>query len=103
MTPLRPDMGDDIHAYKTALWFRPGQLPKLILDRLPNGDCVYLDEATGCTIHDRAPWTCRTFDCRETFRSSDRPGRRLAVKSGEMTKEIFARGRKLTAAEKQCE
>lgn len=96
MTPLLPEKGDDPSQYQTALWFKDGlgKPPTLILDRLPNGDCVYLGEG-GCTIHDRAPWTCRDFDCREVFKNSDRPGRKLAIKNGDMTKEIFARGREL--------
>jgi len=34
------------------------------LRRLPNGDCVYLDRVSGCTIYDRRPQVCRDFDCR---------------------------------------
>ena len=34
-----------------------------VLDRQPNGDCVYLGEQ-GCSIHERAPSICRRFDCR---------------------------------------
>lgn len=33
-----------------------------LLDRKPNGDCVYLGE-TGCTIWGRHPEVCRVFDC----------------------------------------
>jgi len=29
-----------------------------------NGDCVYLDRTTGCTIHAIRPQACRTWDCR---------------------------------------
>ena len=28
--------------------------------------CVYLGDA-GCTIHERAPYVCRKFDCRVRF------------------------------------
>lgn len=94
MTPLLPDRGDDVASYQTAVCFKPGQAPMLILDRLPNGDCFYLGPH-GCTIHERAPHACREFDCRQTFLKSDREGRRLAVKQGRMSKEIFARGREL--------
>lgn len=31
----------------------------------PNGDCIYLNRETGCTIHDRRPIECQTFDCRK--------------------------------------
>jgi hypothetical protein len=94
MTPLRPEMGDDASSYQTALWFAPGRQPVLILDRHPNGDCVYLGEG-GCTIHASAPFECRQYDCREIFRNSDRAGRKLAVKEGRVPKGIFERGREL--------
>lgn len=97
MTPLHPEHGDDIGSYQTALWVKAGQEPMIILDRLPNGDCVYLGE-NGCTIHERAPRACRMFDCREMFKNSDRLGRRLAVKRGEVAPEIFRRGRELLGA-----
>jgi len=94
MTPIRINMGDDPASYQTAMCYTPGQAPYLILDRHANGDCVYLD-AHGCSIYDRAPYECRKFDCRSTFRNSDRAGRRLAVKNGLMPKAIFDRGREL--------
>ena len=64
------------------------------LKRKPNGDCVYLGES-GCTIHGRAPHVCQRFDCRELFLKSDRAGRRKAVASGKLPKELFERGREL--------
>lgn len=94
MTPILPEKGDNPAHYQTAICLTPGKPPYLILDRNPNGDCVYLGQ-DGCTIHDRAPWTCRTFDCRQLFLNSDRAGRRLAVKRGEVDKRIFDRGREL--------
>jgi Fe-S-cluster containining protein len=96
MTLLRPDKGDDMNQYVTAQWYRDGldKPPVVILDRLSNGDCVYLGEG-GCTIWDRAPYECRMYDCREMFKNSDRPGRKLAVKNGVVPKAIFDRGREL--------
>jgi Fe-S-cluster containining protein len=35
-----------------------------MLAHKPNGDCIYLDDH-GCSIHDRAPWACQQFDCRQ--------------------------------------
>lgn len=99
MTPLRPEFGDDPASYQTATLLQHGKPPQTILDRLPNGDCVYLGER-GCTIHDRAPYECRKFDCRAIFRNSDRPGRKLAVKNNVMPKAIFDRGRALIEGEK---
>jgi Fe-S-cluster containining protein len=99
MTVLRFDMGDDAREYQTAKWYRDGldKPPITILDRLPNGDCFYLGEH-GCTIHDRAPYECRMYDCRAMFRNSDRQGRKLAVKEGKVPKGIFERGRELIEA-----
>jgi hypothetical protein len=64
------------------------------LKRQPNGDCVYLGEH-GCTIHGRAPHVCQRFDCRELFLKSDRAGRRQAIKSGKLPKELFDKGREM--------
>lgn len=99
MTVLHPEKGDDVSSYQTAQWYRDGidKPPIVILDRLPNGDCFYLGEH-GCTIHRRAPISCREFDCRSIFAGSDRPGRRLAAKQGLMPKAIFDRGRELIEA-----
>lgn len=98
MTVLRPDKGDDPSQYNTALWFRDGvgKPPVVVLDREPNGDCAYLGPH-GCTIHDRAPFECRDFDCRNIFRNSDRNGRRHAIKNNVMPKAIFDRGRELVS------
>jgi len=35
----------------------------IMLAHKPNGDCIYLIES-GCSIHDRAPFLCRSADCR---------------------------------------
>lgn len=96
MTLLRPDMGDDVSSYVTAQWYRDGlDKPSVtILDRQDNGDCHYLGH-DGCLIHDRAPYECRKYDCREMFKNSDRQGRKLAVKNGVVPKGIFERGREL--------
>ena len=98
MTPLRPD---EAGSYQTAQWFRDGlnKPPVVILDRLPNGDCFYLGP-DGCTIHERAPSACRDYDCRQMFKDSDRPGRKLAIKQGRVAKEIFDRGRELIERER---
>jgi Fe-S-cluster containining protein len=97
MTPVLPERGDDPLQYDTALCLTPGKEPYLILNRQNNGDCIYLGEH-GCTIHARAPWVCRTFDCRALFKASDRAGRKQAIKRGDMSKEIFDRGRELLKA-----
>lgn len=40
---------------------RPGEL---MLDHTLDGNCIYLDEDIGCTIHNRKPQMCRELDCR---------------------------------------
>jgi hypothetical protein len=57
---LHPECGDDASQYKTVQYEG-----RTILDHHPNGDCIYLDRATGCTIHHRRPVVCRELDCRE--------------------------------------
>jgi Fe-S-cluster containining protein len=98
-TPLLPEKGDKIEEYDSAKWYDDkGTFKGYILWRVPDGpnkgDCIYLTK-DGCSIWDRAPYTCRTFDCRETFRNSDRAGRKQAIKAGVMPKAIFERGREL--------
>lgn len=88
MTPLEPD---EWSKYQTAFDVTNR---RVIVDRLPNGDCVYLGN-DGCAIHDHAPRACQKFDCRWLFKHSDRAGRKLAVKQGRMPKAIFDRGREL--------
>ena len=94
MTPILPEKGDDPAQYQTAMCYTPGKKPYMILDRHPGGDCVYLND-NGCTIWDRAPFACRDYDCRAIFMNSDRAGRRLAVRRGEIDARIFKRGREL--------
>lgn len=38
-----------------------------VLAAKANGDCVYLMNG-GCSIYERRPEQCRTFDCRNLFR-----------------------------------
>jgi hypothetical protein len=55
----------------------------LALKRKENGHCIYLIEDKGCSIHGRAPYNCRIFDCRKTWRdylSLPRPQRRRLMK-----------------------
>jgi len=47
-------------------WWVPSDLG-MVLAHKPNGECVYLT-ASGCTIHDHAPYACQQFDCRKWVR-----------------------------------
>lgn len=99
-TPLLPEKGDVIDSYDWARWFDDKGNPKgFILWRVPDGpnkgDCIYLRD-DGCSIWERAPYTCRQFDCRETYRNSDKAGRMQAIRAGVMPRAIFRRGRALS-------
>ena len=71
----------------------------LVLAKQKNGDCIFLNRATGCTIHDRAPSICRQFDCRQMFlrlSAINREGRRDTFrKSPPSVKEIYKAGKLL--------
>lgn len=62
------------------------------LKRHENGDCVYLGKA-GCTIYERRPAVCRGFDCRNLFLSHTRNERRDWIRSGMMSREVYAAAR----------
>jgi Fe-S-cluster containining protein len=94
MVPIQPDKGDDPSQYQTAICYSPDAAPYMILDRHPNGDCIYLGPA-GCTIHDRAPYHCRAFDCRDYFKSYTRNERRDLAKRDTAAGPMFDRGREL--------
>lgn len=81
---LHPEHGDDADKYQTDLYDdgRP------MLAHAENGDCFYLDRATGCTIHERAPWTCRQFDCRSLL-VLPRRTRRALVRSGDVRRRVI--------------
>lgn len=55
---IHPELGDKASHYETEV-----EAGHYVLAHQDNGDCVYLDRATGCTIHERRPATCRELDC----------------------------------------
>lgn len=57
---MHPECGDDARRYKTEVCQESG---RTMLAHKPNGDCVYLDRKTGCTIWERRPVVCREMDC----------------------------------------
>jgi Fe-S-cluster containining protein len=70
------------------------------------GCCVYLG-ANGCTIYDRRPFLCRSFDCRKHYLMLPRQDRDNLVQIGLSSRAVFNAGRSrlktLTAAErKEC-
>jgi Fe-S-cluster containining protein len=89
---LFPEEGDDVSSYVHEIMG-----PMIVLKRRPNGDCVYLGDG-GCTIHDRAPVMCKAFDCRLNFLKYSRNERRVMVRDGLASKELFEAGRKRLAS-----
>ena len=88
---LLPDEGDDITQYEHDVMETPhGNVSTL--KHKPNGDCIYLD-ATGCSIHGRAPMICRTFDCRRWYQSHTREVRRNMISHRPATRHVFNAGR----------
>jgi Fe-S-cluster containining protein len=90
---LFPEHGDDVTSYEHEEAMLQGGGIVNILATREDGACVYLDEATGCTIHERAPAVCRAFDCRRFFLGQTRAERRLAERNHKGKSAIFAAGR----------
>lgn len=83
---LLPDHGDKPETYETEP-FDEGR----VLKWKPNGDCFYLGEK-GCTIHGRAPFMCRIFDCREQHRMYTKEQRQDMVRKGMLDQLVLRRG-----------
>jgi hypothetical protein len=89
---LCPQHGDDLASFEHET-VQLGEQIIEVLRRRPNGDCVYLDPAAGCTIHGRAPAMCRAFDCRAYFLGMTRNERRDAERHAGHKSAVFAAGR----------
>ena len=59
------------------------------LKKRPNGACVYLDDGGKCSIWERAPETCRAFDCRREYATFDRATRRRMGRETPLWREIW--------------
>jgi hypothetical protein len=104
---LHPEQGDDVESYRHRV-VRDGATgnPVFLLATEANGQCVYLG-AAGCTIYDRRPLLCRSFDCREHYLILPRQDRDNLVKLGLSSRAVFNAGRArlktLSAAQrKEC-
>jgi uncharacterized protein len=91
--PIMPELGDDPLVYKHHERVNRNGQPYLEIDHKPNGDCIYLDDDTGCTIHHRAPYLCRTFDCRQAYLMHNGTERRRRIKAGLASAAVYAAGR----------
>jgi hypothetical protein len=98
---LHPEQGDDVESYQHRV-----VNGVFLLATTTNGACVYLGRS-GCTIYERRPLLCRTFDCRQHYLILPRQDRDNLVKLGLSSRAVFnagrARLRSLSSAErKEC-
>lgn len=96
---LHPEEGDVITAYETRRVVNPvtGK-PAFALQQKPDGACIYLAPAKegqpgGCTIHDRAPHICRTFDCGRIVSAFGAARLKRLVEAGTFSAAVVAAGR----------
>lgn len=78
--------------------------PVYLLATTEEGACVYLGP-TGCTIYERRPLLCRTFDCRKHYLILPRQDRDNLVLLGLSSRAVFnaarSRLKTLTSAERK--
>ena len=81
---------DDIGAYRVEvkIYPRTGK-PSVVLQHAESGDCIYLGPS-GCTIHDRRPYSCRSFDCRKLVALfGDDLDQMVAVSRGQLSLPVY--------------
>lgn len=94
LLPLHPEQGDDVQSYRfQILKDRMSAKPVFVLAADENGRCVYLGDA-GCTIYERRPFLCRSFDCRKHYLILPRQDRDNLVRIGLSSRAVFNEGRK---------
>ena len=90
---LHPEQGDEVESYRHRVVADPATgEPVFRLATRANGQCVYLG-ATGCTIYDRRPFLCRSFDCRKHYLILLRQDRDNLVRLGLSSRAVFNAGR----------
>jgi hypothetical protein len=90
---LHPEQGDEVESYRHRVVADPATgNPVFLLAAEANGQCVYLG-ATGCTIYDRRPLLCRSFDCRKHYLILLRQDRDNLVRLGLSSRDVFNAGR----------
>lgn len=102
---LHPDQGDDVESYKfQVLGHGIAGHPVFALATDESGRCVYLG-SNGCTIYDRRPFLCRSFDCRQHYLILPRQDRDNLVRIGLSSRAVFNAGKSrlktLSAAERE--
>jgi uncharacterized protein len=101
---LHPEQGDEVESYEhRAAGHRDDGSPVFALAMDENGCCVYLGEH-GCTIYERRPLLCRSFDCRKHYLMLPRADRDNLVRLKLSSRAVFNAGRArlktLSAAER---
>jgi hypothetical protein len=86
---LHPEQGDDVSAYRTQV-LADGVTH--LLATTDQGACVYLGPS-GCTIYERRPLLCRSFDCRKHYLILPREDRDNLVRLGLSSRAVFNAGR----------
>lgn len=90
---LHPEQGDDVEAYLHRTGFDPAAgKPVYFLATDENGACVYVG-AAGCTIHERRPLLCRSFDCRKHYLMLPKQDRDNLVRIGASSRVVFDAGK----------
>jgi Fe-S-cluster containining protein len=101
---LHPGQGDDVSSYRTRTLTGPEGESVFLLETTGEGACVYLGER-GCTIYERRPLICRTFDCRKHYLILPRQDRDNLVRLKLSSRAVFNAGRArlstLSAEERQ--
>ncbi len=78
-------------SYRHQVAEGPEGKPVFLLETT-NGACVYLGPS-GCTIYERRPLLCRTFDCRKHYLILPRQDRDNLVQLGLSSRVVFNAGR----------
>lgn len=99
---LHPEMGDDVASYRTVRLDHPERGTVHLLETDGNGACIYL-RPTGCTIYDRRPALCRSFDCRKHYLMLPREDRDNLVRLGLSSRPVFNAGRRRLSSLSQSE
>ena len=86
---LMPEQGDDVASYEHEI---VNDVP--VLKHKPDGACIYLTEQR-CSIHERAPVTCREFDCRRFYAGKGPAERRWMLEHGQIDPMMFEVGKAL--------
>ena len=102
---LHPEQGDEVESYRhRVLTDQATGNPVFLLATDTKGQCVYLGPS-GCTIYERRPLLCRSFDCRKHYLILPRQDRDNLVKLGLSSRAVFNAGRarlkSLSAAERE--